>query len=96
LSTIGPGSLLLCVDQTITDPLYTGPTLELGRVYECLDIEPGNGEACGCGFSDFINLVEYGDSPEWGFCACEFVPAGKRGDFTSLLKAVKRAVKEDA
>lgn len=102
MSAIGPGALLLCVDVS------GAPELTAGRIYECearpfwrtrpcdrcAAVEVGHG----------VVLVEcQAVSPDlpapinrYNFCPGRFVPAGRKGDFQTLLRKANRPVKEDA
>lgn len=96
---IGPGTLLLAITdggQLYGCPL---PDLVIGRVYECLEVDSGDdtSEPCGrCGSIDVLDLCETGFDPDWGYCPCAFVPAGRRGDFESLLRKADEPARVDA
>lgn len=94
MSTIGPGTMLVCVTDAMSP--YG---VHRGRIYECDHLEGGYNSCGRCGYDgDGIILVgipkpiQNGDYLLW--CPCGFVPAGRRGDFAHLL--VSEPVKEDA
>ncbi len=90
MSAIGPGSLLLCIRGATANPAYA---LVEGRVYECESISPAF--ACSaCAAEETLDLV--GHVSDWaGYCACRFVPAGRKGDFETLLRKADQPAESD-
>ena len=89
MTAIGPGSMLVC----ITDQLERYGVRHQ-HVYECASVEPTCYGACpGCQ-NDTEGLLLVGvNTPEhvlfgrMAFCPCAFVPAGRKGQFDTLLQA---------
>ena len=89
MSTIGPGVMLVC----ITDQLERYGVRHQ-HVYECASVELTYYGACpGCGNdTEGLLLVGVQTPVSWlfgrmAFCPCAFVPAGRKGQFDTLLQA---------
>lgn len=84
MSTIGPGSMLLCVRND-----KASEKLVVGTVYECAAVLPGT---CRNGCETLLDIVGVGclgedASYRYWPCSCYFVPAGRKGQFDHLLTA---------
>ncbi len=88
MSAIGPGTMLCCVDDHGSD------LVTVGRTYECTVVGPGKCTACGEGTG--VQIAEVPLPPWEGFCARQFVPAGRRGMFDHLLKTEPVKETQDA
>ena len=88
MSTIGPGSILICIDND------GWPQLKVGGHYECAGVENADYPCDTCGAWACLNLKGFGrevgayngELVSWWPCPHHFIPAGHRGMFDSLLK----------
>ena len=90
---IGPGTLLLCVRaDPIDDGLALNP-LDVGAIYECSSSGPSIDICPHCGTTTLVSLAGL-PSTDAGYWTCQFVPAGRRGDFAANLNV--EPIREDA
>lgn len=92
MSTIGPGTMLVCVADEVAWPV---PLLERGRVYCCAAMRPNEGL---CLYDNCLEpgVVLEGVAGGRGFCPHRFIPAGHRGQFDALLTAQPKRQKTTA
>lgn len=89
MSTIGPGTMLLCVngEPVINDDPDSYPrSLVVGAVYECIGEGQHHGGTC---LRDRCSSygVMLADEMPYPWCRNRFRPAGRKGEFDALLNA---------
>lgn len=97
MTPIGPGTMLICIRADVIDDDVALQDLQVGRQYECSFVDVSTLDECAHrGTQTLIQLVEMPGHPDVGYWACQFTPAGRKGDFEPLLKVEPIHEREDA